>query len=190
MDNKNENISIGASIEALLFYSGEEFEETDLASLLGVSVDDVRNALDTLSEELQQRGLVLIQQNGKVQLGTHPAAASILEVYRERQFTQNLGKAALETLTIILYEAPVTKADIDYLRGVNSSTTLRQLLSRGLIEKVSREGEKNKICYAPTADALRHLGITSVEELPHYQEVQIEVEEVREQSHENAIDSK
>lgn len=190
MDNINNNLSIGGKIEALLFYSGEEFEEKELAKLLNVSNEELNEALLLLQGQLVDRGLTLLRQNEKVQLGTRPEAAPLLEEYRKKQFSQNLGKAALETLTIILYEAPVTKTDIDYLRGVNSSTTLRQLLARGLIEKISCGEEKRGTCYGATADTLRHLGISSPEELPYYKEVKVDIEEVQEYRHENAVDSK
>ncbi|MEX0935086.1 MAG: SMC-Scp complex subunit ScpB [Candidatus Paceibacterota bacterium] len=179
MDTTN-NISIDARIEALLFYSGEEFHEKDLAELLDISKEELDTVLTELQRKLEGRGLTLLRQNERVQLGTHPASADLLERYREQQFSQSLGKAALETLTIILYEAPTTKADIDYLRGVNSATTLRQLLARGLIEKVPTDEGKRGTCYGVTTDTLRHLGISSPTDLPHYKEMKGELEEVRE----------
>ena len=88
---------------------------------------------------------------------------------------KDLGKAALETLTIILYRAPVSKGELDYIRGVNSSFILRNLLVRGLVERSINPNDKRSFVYRPTFDLLSHLGIAKIEDLPEYESVGQEI---------------
>lgn len=155
-------------LEALLFFRGEPMSLRELAKLLQCSEQEVRQALDALSQALQTRGLCLVEANGEVELRTAPAAADFLDAVRKEELNRNLGKAALETLAIILYKGSVPRSDIDYIRGVNSTFILRALLIRGFIERVQNPNDQRSFLYRPTIELLSHLGVRSVNELPEY----------------------
>lgn len=161
-----------ALIEALLFYKNEPVSIRELARMLSVSEEDVRNALKMLEEKLQGRGFALMQKDDTVALATAPEAAQYIEALRKEELSKELGKAALETLTIIIYRAPVARAEIEYVRGVNSTFILRNLLVRGLIEKIPNKQDQRSFLYRPTVALLSMLGITRIEEMPEYATVQ------------------
>ncbi len=161
---KNKNTI--AALEALLFSYGEPMEIDKIVKLLNVELENVKNALDNLRKDLESesRGLRLIFQNDKVQLATKPEFSGFLEEFIKEEFKENLTPAALETLSLIAYFGPVTRAKIDYFRGVNSSFTIRNLMMRGLIERV--EGSYQ---YRASIDLIKHLGLSKIEELPEYE---------------------
>ena len=101
-------------------------------------------------------------------LGTAPELSPTIEKMTKEELMGDLGKATLETLSIILYQGPIVKSRIDYIRGVNSSFILRNLLIRGLIERREHPEDKRTFLYSPTFDLLTHLGISRVEDLPEY----------------------
>jgi segregation and condensation protein B len=96
-----------------------------------------------------------------------------------------LTKSSLETLSIVLYKNGVSRSEIDYIRGVNSSFILRNLIVRGLIEKITDPKDSRRLLYRPTFDALSFMGITSIEQLPNYSEVITQLQEVIKQEEKN-----
>ncbi len=166
-------------IEAILFYKASPLKVNDIARMLGESADSIESALAAMGDRLGARGIRLIRSGETVSLATAPEATKLIEALRKEELSGEIGKATLETLTTILYRAPVSKSEIDYIRGVNSSFSLRTLLVRGLIERKRNDGFARGFVYAPTIDTLAHLGIGSVEELPRYTEVRGEVERFR-----------
>jgi segregation and condensation protein B len=157
-------------LEAILFASGEPVDKKRLAALIGVSSDSLAKAVAALRENLENRGLALIETEKDLELRTAPAASDIIKKLREAELARDLGKAGLETLAIILYRGGATRGEIDWVRGVNSSQTLRSLLLRGLVEKGESE-DKRRPKYLPTIEALAHLGVGSASELPQYNEL-------------------
>ena len=105
-------------------------------------------------------------------LTTITEASELIKQITKEELTKDLGKAALETLAIVLYQGPISRADIDYIRGVNSSFILRNLMIRGLIERMNNPNDPRGYLYRPTFELLSHLGITSVKELPEFDTVQ------------------
>jgi segregation and condensation protein B len=101
-------------------------------------------------------------------LGTAPEASALIEQLTREELSKDLGKAGLETLSIIVYKSPITRADLDYIRGVNSSFILRNLQIRGLVEKITNPADARSFLYRPTFELLQHLGVTRVEDLPEY----------------------
>lgn len=170
-------MTLEAKIEALLFSTAEPMSLAALAMMLDVSEGEAADALAALEMNLAGRGIVLVRLSsqegteGEVMLATAPGAAVLIETLRKEALSRDLGKAALETLTIILYRGPLTRGDIDYIRGVNSSYILRNLRIRGLVEKVSNPTDVRGYLYKPTFDLLNHLGISSISDLPGYGEV-------------------
>src|SRR3989344_8813132 len=98
--------------------------------------------------------------------------SAILETITKSELSEELSKSALETLTLVLYRGPVNKSNIDFIRGVNSQFILRNLLVRGLIERVAHETDKRVLLYRATFELLQHLGISRITELPEYDTVQ------------------
>lgn len=160
-------VGLAARLEALLFVSAGPVEATQLASALQSPVRDIEKALDLLRLECAQRGLRLQRHRSSYQLTTAPELAADVERFLNLESTARLTRAALEVLAIIAYEQPVTRPQIDSVRGVNSDSALQTLLRYGLIEETGRsEGPGRPILYASTPEFLQHFGLGSLGELP------------------------
>ncbi len=156
-----------ALIEAILFYTAEPVPKVRLGELLDIGDAEVDEAIVALKTKLMERGVALIEHNGEVALATATGASPLIEKLDATE-ERALSKSALEVLSIIAYEGPVTSADIDQIRGVNSQSALRQLLMRGLATR-TRKSEAASYEYAPSVDLLAHLGIGAAQELPEYE---------------------
>ncbi|MCI0597695.1 SMC-Scp complex subunit ScpB [Candidatus Parcubacteria bacterium] len=177
-------ISPPAQLEALLFASGEPIQKKRLASIIGVAPDMLAKAADALRAELSARGLSLVETDDALELRTNPEATELIKKLRENELSRDLGRAGLEVLALILYRGGATRGEIDFVRGVNSSQTIRSLLLRGLIEKTEDASDKRRPRYKATTDALAHLGVGTREELPSYNEFSAALKE-REASEES-----
>jgi segregation and condensation protein B len=175
-----------ATLEAILFAAGESMHKKRLAALFEVSVDVLQQAIDELASSLNGRGLTLIETNGEVELRTSPDASAMVKKLRESELSRDLGKAGLEALAIILYQNGATRGQIDWVRGVNSAAAVRSLLLRGLVERIDDPADKRRAKYLPTVDALAHLGVSRIEELPQYGEYAKFLDEQRAASEEPA----
>ena len=122
------------------------------------------------------RGLTLIQTDTEVMLGTAKEFSPLIEQLTKEELSRDLGKAGLETLSIVLYQGPISRADIDYIRGVNSQFILRNLLIRGLVERIDNPKDARSFLYKTTLDLLAHLGISKVEDLPEYEKVRSDID--------------
>lgn len=169
-------MNLAAKIEAILFWKAEPVSVKKLASLLNEKVEKVKIALDELATALQGRGLTLVQTDDDVMLGTAKEASALIEQLTKDELTRDLGKAGLETLSIILYQGPISRADIDYIRGVNSQFIVRNLLIRGLVERSDNPADARSYLYKTTLDLLSHLGISKITELPEYEAVRKDIE--------------
>ncbi len=163
-------------IEAILFWRGEPISRKKLSEVLKVGQQELNQGLDSLKENLKGRGIVLQEKDNEVSLGTAPEVSDLIENLQKEELNKELSKASLETLSIILYKNGVNRSTIDYIRGVNSSFTLRNLSIRGLIEKSLDPEDSRRYIYKPTFELLSFLGIKSVEELPDYESVKNSVE--------------
>ncbi len=166
----NNDMDILARIEALLFISAQPVRPQQLASALNVSVREVELGLHQLDQQNQTRGIRLQFSSSGYQLVSAPeAAADVEQLLGLEEFTR-LSRAALEVLAIIAYQEPITRPQIDSIRGVNSDSVLRTLLRHGLIEEVGRsEGPGRPFLYSTTTDFLGHFGLGSLQELPPLQ---------------------
>ncbi|MEZ4673578.1 MAG: SMC-Scp complex subunit ScpB [Caldilineaceae bacterium] len=156
-------------MEVLLFVSDGPVEVSILTKSLGLNSEMIYGALKTLNHCYikQQSGLRVQEHLGRFQLVTHPQLASLIEDYLSLDLTTKLTAPALETLAIVAYRQPVTRAQIEAVRGVDSSGMLRSLLQRGLIEESGRlEGVGRPILYAVTEEFMHHFGLTGLDELP------------------------
>jgi segregation and condensation protein B len=164
LDNDYNLISI---LEALLFVAPGSVTPAQLASALSVQTQDIEMGLAVLEKQYLERGLRLQRHQGRVQLTTAPETAPWVERFLGLEATSKLSRAALESLAIIAYQQPVTRPEIDAVRGVNSDGVLKSLLSKGLVHELGRAEKPGRpILYGTTSDFLRHFGLSSLEELP------------------------
>jgi len=170
-------MEISRQIEALLFFKGEPVTASFLAKTLGASEEDTLHGLEILEQELSGRGIVLMQNGNEYMLGTSPQMGPTIEALLKEELSKELGKAGLETLATVLYRGPILRSEINYLRGVNSNYILRNLLVRGLIEKVDQGGRST--AYQPTFELLSYVGVSKVSDLPGYEETKKAVEEFK-----------
>ncbi len=161
-------MDLSQQIEGVLFYKASPMKKSALCKLFSVDDATLATALETLHTRLKTGAIVLSQSDSEVQLVTASALDALIESVRKDEMKRDIGKAGAETLAIILYKGPIGRAEIDRIRGVNSSFILRNLLVRGLIE---REVEKNASLFSITSHLLAHLGITNKTELPNYASV-------------------
>ncbi|MFH1170705.1 MAG: SMC-Scp complex subunit ScpB [Candidatus Vogelbacteria bacterium] len=168
-------LTLEAQIEAILFWKAESLTIPELARVLARPEAEVNQALETLSVKLADRGIALIRNNGEIMFGTSPQVGELIERLTKEELSREIGKAGLETLTVILYRGSVSRAEIDYIRGVNSSFILRNLLIRGLVDKISNPADARSFLYRPTFELLAWLGVKEPSELPDYQRVMAEL---------------
>ena len=157
-----------AGLEALLLVADEPLTLNRLAEILQLSTEDVSEILLELKERfaMPTSGLTLVEVNGGYRLGTKPEMSHYIEMLYQ-QPAQGLSGAALEVLAIIAYKQPVTKGEVDFLRGVQSDRALTTLVEKGLVKEVGRkEGPGRPILYGTTEQFLLHFGLKSLEELP------------------------
>jgi len=158
-------------LESILFFKGEPLSRKRLANLLSCTEEEIEVAAQDLEEKLTDRGIVLLRKNDELMLGTHKASSALIEQFIKDELHKDLGKAGLETLSIILYMSPVSRSEVDYIRGVNSNFIMRNLLMRGLVEKIEKENDKRSFAYRPTFELLSFLGVTEISDLPDYETV-------------------
>lgn len=162
-------LPLDAKIESILFYKGEPVSYKELQLILKTQPEEIKEAIVTLRERLAGGGLTLIENGGEIGLFTAPEAGKMIEELRREELSKELSKAALETLSIILYGKDVARSDIDYIRGVNSSFILRNLLIRGLIERKEHPSDSRKNIYVPTLALLSFMGVSELRDLPDYE---------------------
>ncbi len=155
------------AVEAILFASPGPATVGQLAEAVQASPNQVEVALAGLQREYAERGLRLQSDRGQAQLTTAPEFAEPVQRFLQLDSRTRLSRAALEVLAIISYRQPVTRPEIDAIRGVNSDTALRTLLRHGMIEETGRSpGPGRPILYATGTEFLQHFGLSSLEELP------------------------
>lgn len=160
-----------ARIEALLFVAAGGVLPSQIAASLDLPLKVIENHLDMLESRLAgdvyPHGLRIQRHHGRLQLTTSPETAADIERFLGLEATGRLSRAALEALAIIAYQQPVTRPEIDAIRGVSSDGVLKSLLSKGLIQEIGRaERPGRPIIYTTTSDFLQHFGLNSLEELP------------------------
>ena len=172
-------IDLAQQIEALLFVLGRPLSRNELSTHLTQSINEVERAIHWLQKQTQ-RGIVLVDDGKTVELRTIPAAAELIERIQKEEYNRDIGHAGLETLAAVLYRGPLTRAQIDFIRGVNSSQILRTLTMRGLLRKIPHPKDERSFLYEPTTDLLSHLGVSHNNDLPEFETVRqklIELEE-------------
>ncbi|MEI8061761.1 MAG: SMC-Scp complex subunit ScpB [bacterium] len=184
---------IEQQIESILFWKSAPVSVKELSRMLSVATDVIIEHIPVLEKSLENRGIVLIKNSGdtkpenmEVFLATSPESSELIKKISMEEESAELGKASLETLSIILYKGPIRRSDVDYIRGVNSSFIIRNLLVRGLIEKKSDPKDSRTFLYSASFDLLAHLGVSELSKLPDFEKVQIELQNFKEQKEQGA----
>jgi len=165
--NDAEQLSLEAKLEALLFVAPATVSVKQLAEALEVAPRRVEKALETLEAAYAERGIRLQRHKGELRLTSAPQTAALVERFLDLEATSRLSHAALECLAIVAYQQPITRPQIDAVRGVNSDSAMRSLLTHGLIEETGRTDTAGRpIVYATTAEFLQHFGLSKLEALP------------------------
>ena len=166
-ENFETELPLSTQLEAILFVAPEPVTTAQLAAALDVAPSVVERGLNELDAALATRGLRLQRHAGRVQLTTAPELAELIERFLGLEATAHLSRAALETLAIIAYQQPVTRPQIDAIRGVNSDSMMKSLLHKGLILETGRaEGPGRPFLYSTTPEFLQHFGLNSILEMP------------------------
>lgn len=163
-------MSIKSKIESLLFISAKPMGVRQIAELLKVENKEVESAGEELIEDYKKikAGIQVIRDGSKLQMVSSPENAKTVQEFIKDETTGELSRPSLEALTIIAYRGPISKIDLDRIRGVNCSLILRNLLLRGLIE-AKQDKKKNETYYTVTLDFIRFLGLNDLADLPDYE---------------------
>lgn len=164
---------IKSILESLLFVSGEPMSFSKLSKVTGENESVLKETALEIADEYKNRsgGLRVIVEGGKAQMVTAGENAEAVEKLLKIDIEGDLSRSALETISIIAYRGPISRSEIDEIRGVNTSFTLRQLSIRGLVEKMDNPGDARAYLYRLSFDFLRHLGLEKIEDLPKYKEL-------------------
>lgn len=157
-------------VEAFLFSEGGAIRKSRLAQLAGVSLQELEPLLETLSARLTG-GLALVRTDTEAALVISRDASDAVRDAHKKELGEEIGDAGLEVLAIILYRGASTRAQIDYIRGVNTSSTIRNLLSRGLLERAGNPLDGREYIYRPTSELLAHLGVEEGKDLQDYDKI-------------------
>ena len=167
IDQNQKMSKLKANLEAVLFVAPVAVNLSQLASALDITEREAEKVLSQLGEDYQERGLRIQHHAGRIQLTTAPEAGESVERFLGLEITTYLSQAALEALSVVAYEQPVTRPQVDSVRGVNSDGVMKSLLHKGLIQDVGRaDGPGRPILYATTPEFLQQFGLSSLEEMP------------------------
>ena len=160
------------SIESLLLVSSKPVAIKRIGKILGVSEKEMEQSVTTLQERYNQpeSGIHVLVHEGKIEFVTHGEEADLIKTFLKQEVTGELSRPSLETLTIIAYKGPITKPEIEQIRGINCSMILRNLLMRGLVEE-KEDKQRLQPVFTVSVNFLRHLGLDSIKDLPNYQEL-------------------
>lgn len=167
LTSSDNTLPLESLVESLLFVADESVPVARLAAVLNTDTRQVEEAISTLHKNLHGRGIQVQLFKGRVQMTTAPQAAVAVERLLGLESFQRLTPAALEALSIVAYQQPITRPQIDAIRGVNSDSVIKGLLSKGLLEELGRsDGVGHPILYGTTPEFLQHFGLSSLKELP------------------------
>ncbi|MFA6513682.1 MAG: SMC-Scp complex subunit ScpB [Patescibacteria group bacterium] len=165
-------MTLKSQLESLLFVSIKSLSLKELAALTNAKTNEIEEVLRTLTEDYERAGsgLAIIKNNGQYQITTASDNAALIKEFLKSETSGELSQPSLEALTIIAYRGPISKLELEKIRGINCSLIIRNLLIRGLIEE-KFEKTKNENYYNVSLDFIRFLGIGSVNDLPDYKKL-------------------
>lgn len=159
-------VNLGRAIEAILMVVDEPVTELTLASVIGVTVEEVEGALELLAASYEERGFCLKAINGGWRFYSHPEYSEYVEKFVLDGQQNRLTQAALETLAVIAYRQPISRARVSAIRGVNVEAVMKTLVTRGLVDEFGLEVETGAILYKTTNYFLERLGLNALSDLP------------------------
>lgn len=165
-------------INALLFALGRPLARAELQKQLGVSAAELEEAIEQIQK--QEWGVVLVDDGKMLELRAASEVGELINRIRKEEYSREIGKAGLEALSAILYRGPLTRSEIDFIRGVNSSQTLRTLTMRGLVRRIQNPKDDRSYLYEPTTELMATLGVARAKELPDYAEVRAKLRQLEE----------
>ncbi len=165
-----------SQVTSILLVSSKPVTLKELSEVLEIEEAAIKEAISELVAENHASGIIVLAHDNKLQLASNPENSAFVKKFLSLELREKLSDAALETLAIITYKQPVSKAEIENIRGVNSQYTLRQLLIRGLIEKTLSTTDKRQQLYKTTLEFMQHLGIKHLSELPDFEELTKNIE--------------
>lgn len=166
-NTEEQKLTLEAKLEALLFVAPGVVSSKQLAETLKVTPREIDKALALLEESYAQRGIRIQRHKGEMRITSAPQTAALVERFLDLEATSRLSAAALECLAIVAYRQPITRPQIDAVRGVNSDSAMRSLLTHDLVEESGRtEGPGRPILYSTTREFLQQFGLSKLEELP------------------------
>lgn len=180
-------MNLKSIIETILFVRADPTDIKTLIKITKQSEKDVRTVLTELASDYSDRGFVLLEKDSSWQIASNPAHGSYVQDLIKNEFTQELSRSSLETLAIIAYKGPISRIEVEYLRGVNSSFTVRNLLMRGLIERVENPKDARSYLYHARFDFLKHFGLTNMEQLPRFEEFKKQMIEIPEEKSDSPL---
>jgi len=168
-----DNQELQSIIESILFVADEPVSLNEFKSITKAKALQIIEVLEKIKENLSERGFNLIEKDKTYQLVSNPQNSEVIAKFFNEELRRDLSQAALEILSIISYKQPVTRVEVDKIRGVHSGGSIRNLAIRGLIEEVGRkDGPGRPILYGTTINFLKHLGLSSPDELPQLEEIE------------------
>jgi len=160
-----------STIQSILFIAGRPVSLKELVHATGQNRGDVQKALNELIEEHRDTGFVILRQNENYLMSSNPESSEVVKEFLNLELREKLTDAAIETLAIIAYKQPASRAEIEAIRGVNSQYTIRLLMMRGLIEKTISKKDSRISLYQTTHEFLQYLGIKDAKDLPDFAEL-------------------
>lgn len=166
-----ESLPLSDRIEAILFTEGGSLTYKKLMQLLDCTDEALKAGILELEQKRTSSGIAVVKTETEVALTIAPAAAETIEKAFEREIGKEIGDAGLEVVAIVLYRGPSTRSQIDYIRGVNTSSTIRGLTARGLLERIPNPSDAREYLYRPTSELIAYLGVSEAQKLPDYAKI-------------------
>lgn len=161
---------ICAQLEGLLFAVGKPLSRRELLKMLEVDDATLERAIK-IASAAHERGITVVDDGVQVELRVAAQASAAVERARAGENARDIGRAGLEVLAAVLYRGPLSRAGVDFIRGVNSSQTLRTLTMRGLVRRTQNPKDDRSFLYEPTTELLAAMGATHVRDLPDFDAV-------------------
>ncbi len=173
------NKNIKGEIEAILFATGDSVEISKIAKFFKISKESVKKEIMNLENDYlsKKSGLIIVTKGNRVQLSSEPNFGEVVMKFMNKEVGEALSPATSEVLAVVAYRGPLTRAQIEYIRGVNCSFTLRNLAMRGLVERKENPDDSRSYLYEISFDFLNSLGIKKIQDLPEYEELTKKQEE-------------
>lgn len=160
-----------SALESILFVSSKPLSVRELAKIMEIDAGEIKSALHELAQERKNAGVVVLEHEEVYQLATNSHNSTVVKNFLNAELREKLTDATVEVLAIIAYRQPISKAEIEAIRGVNSQYSLRVLLMRGLVEKIANPNDARGVLYQTTTEFLQHLGLTTLGDLPEFEKL-------------------